>query len=373
MAQVHYVAGGHAPSDEQARKLALLAEHTPGLVRLEVYPNVDVSGEVPSGVVLFMDPAARVDPGAISNELFQVLSVSRVRTKGCTDAHFERADIGAAVAQFAAHPPGALQDAQAWDAELGGRDAFVGAYFQLRPDQRTKDYYIAARGTAPLVVQELKRQIASVSSETERPTYGDLVTDTRWGAAMRSGAYMAQRNVRRAVASVADACNVQVRVCGDVSAHTVDEHYAPPDRAEPDWEQPLHSIASVIVNGRPLVALYNGVAPREHCQTALGDGRFFVCGSPSEGISAFQLASAVALPTSALPGDTGPATASAVAPLAAGLVWEGAQPPARAYHSATDKRFLRCMKECGWDAEEHVQRLVPIAAKLYNPNVRRVK
>jgi hypothetical protein len=367
---LHYVGGGGGGSNE---RLALLAKNTPGLVRLECYPNVDVASEVPSGVVLFMDPNARVDPSLISNELFQVLCVSRVRGSA-DDARFERADIGAAVPQFSAHPPSAAADTQAWDAELGGRDAFVGAYFQLRPDHRTKDYYIAARGTAPLVVQDLKRRL-SVLPEAERPTYGELVGDSQWSAALRNGAHMAQRNVRRAVATLADACGVQVRVCSDVSAHTVDEHYAPPDRAEPEWEQPLHSIASVIVDGRPLVALYNGVAPREHCQL-LGDGRFFVCGNPSEGISVFQLASAAAPATNALPVDTGKQQQQQQQQshaIASGLVWEGAEAPAYAYQSATDKRFLRCMKECGWDAEEHVQKLVPVAAKLYNPNVRRVK
>jgi len=392
-------------SAEQVKKLSLIAEHTPGLVRLECYQNLDIGAEdaAPSGTVLYFEPSAPVDATIISDKLCQVLSVSRITQTPyglakLDDAYFEQRTplIDAAAPQFVEHPAanaafGGVGEERAWDSELGGHGSLAGVYFQIRPDHRTKDYFIAAKGTAPLAVQELKQKLAANAgnaSGVAGVAYGQLVGgDSAWSAQLKQTAHLAQRNVRRTLARVAEEYGVGIRHADDISAYAPDEHYARPQRAEPTWEQSLYSIRSVIRDGKPLVAMYNGVVPREEC-LGLDKGNFFVAAHPYDGISVYQLGESVATAASAaLPGDTGNSgngfAVSAVAAALPGIVWEnmaagnGGSAAVASAIVGTPKpigeRFNSAMKLCGWNAERHVQRLVPVVLKLYNPSITRQK
>lgn len=400
MDKIHCV--GFSPdaltADQRARLVALV-ESSPDMLGLSCFTNLDMTSQedVPSGIAMYFSPSAPVDATLLSDSLFQVMAVSRIiapphGVERLTDAHFTDRDpirgVAGAVEQHPAQPVHAgitdlarQQEQGVWAPEMGGPNSFAGVYCGTRAnDPRQKDYYAVARGTVPLLVQDLKRAIVE-----RAPTYRDLLHGDAWKGTLQNAAYVARRNIERCLANVAESYGVGVVRMDDVGAALAEPHHAPPELAVPEWEQATHSIRATLYDGQPAVVLYNGVVPREDCQL-LQSGSFFVVANPYDGISVFPLSEPTGI--EAVPSDTGrnPARGDASAHIEAikarardgGVTWEQQRDALRLHSDLApdafkpvSAEFRATMKDAGWNPEHHVSRLIPVALKLYNDEMER--
>jgi hypothetical protein len=382
--------------DQVAKISAFVEAHPNGdLLQLRVYPNLDVTSdeEIPNGMIATFAPSAKVDATSIPDNLFQLLAVSKiVETEGTpklTDEFFESKlpVIATAVDQFSPTP---LQlknrhdvsgkELAAWAPELSGSGSFVNVCYELQDDHRTKNYYIAARASLPLMVQELKKKIAA-----DAPTYMELATDADWSRRLQYAEYASKRNVFRAIANTAEACGVEV-VRMDDQIKLADPNHAPPEMAVPEWEQRTHTILATVFEGKPAVQITYGVVPAEDC-LMLHQNSFFVVSSPYDGITVFDVKDhGKIMAAGGIPADTGrkvapeklgASLAEVKSSRAQGITWEKKADAAKHVdlHPEAFKPvgadFKESMKRAGWNPENHTRVLVRVAAKIHNPQLRR--
>lgn len=403
MEKIHASSPNMTLTADQQSKLLAIVESAPSMLGLHYFSNLDASSneEVPTGIAMYFPPDALVDATLISDSMFQVLAVSRVLSppygKTLDDAHFmgKLDEINAALEQ---HPklaangstrhPDTNQDRRVWKSELGGIGSFAGVYFQLRDDHRTKDYYYVAQGTVPLVVRDLKQQI-----NEKAPTFQQLLFGKEWKGAVEHAGYLAQRNAQKNLATLSEVCETGIKRVKDAGAALVNEngdpvhHMAPPERAVPTWQQTTYSIRDTMYQGKPAVAIYNGVVPKQELSALTReDSRYFVVANPVDGLYSFPISSrSVAGNVAGLPADTGrdsprPSGAGGTTPSHLNVVtWE--RPTGLSQKNSLHEDILRAnpltktiktsIKAAGWNAEDHVGLLVPLALKLYNPDIRR--
>jgi hypothetical protein len=331
-------------TDDQRAKVHAVIDAVPvgDLIAVRLFPNLDTRSEedLPSGMQLVMKASAKVDPTLISDNMFQVMAVSKVypdKTRGQDkDTYYEHPERVAAlqqsVQQFSPHVP-----------ELGGPEGLVGVYSRLRENHRDKDHYIVARGTVPILVQNLKKKIGDAPTT---PTYRDLLHKEEWHRAVQNTAQAARRNVFRNIASAAEALEVNVDRIDDLAVLPTDPNYALAEMAVPEWEQATHSID---IGGGVHVVLSYGVVPAQDC-LQLKDGQFFVVGA--EHISVYKLSQHERI-------------SSAMGVPAA----EAAVELATVTTNAAD--FRAGMQHVGWNAVDHVSVLVPLAVKTYDTTLKR--
>lgn len=384
---IEYV--GLAPSslsDESKKRLEAFVEaanRDNKLLGVRVFPNFDVVGEeLPSGVVAIYSPDARVDATLLSDDLFQVMAVTKILPPSTAepDAYFANklTAIQGAVDQTppqdqtvreAIRKPISNKERQPWAPQLGGRGAFAGIYSCVQDgDTRNKDYFLVARATIPDYVNDFKREVA-----VKQPTYRDLI----YGDQVHFGKNVARRNVYRILSNLAEACEVGIVRMDDLLAKLPNPDCAPCEMAVPDWEHMSHSITNVEYNGKPAVAVSYGVVPANEC---LADEHFFVVANPYDGISRFPLSNHEDIKAAiGLPMDTGRKVAPAqlmgaqVPPeRMKGVTWEKST---KQHHPdlhqdafrPLGKEFKLAMRDMGWNPEHHVDRLVPIAIKISSP------
>lgn len=409
MQKIHASSPNVTLTPDQQAKLLAIAESAPDMLGLHYFSNLDTSSneEVPSGIAMYFPPDAHVDATLISDNMFQVLAVSRVLAppygKTLSDAYFtdKLGAINEAIEQHPALPangatrhPDTNQDRRMWKSELGGVGSFVGVYSQLRDDHRTKDYYYVAQGTVPLVVRDLKQQI-----NEKAPTFQELLFGKEWKGVLEHAAYLAQRNVQKNLATISEVCQTSIKRINDVGAALVNErgetvqHLAPPERAVPTWQQTTYSIRDTMYQGKPAVAIYHGVVPKQELSSLTReDSRYFVVANPVDGLYSFPISSrAMAGGVAGLPADTGRTRAEgagstktkprSIAAFGGDgtrvVTWDGRDAKSDTVHddvlhaNPLTKTIKQSVKAAGWNAEEHVGLLVPLALKLYNPNIRR--
>lgn len=355
------------------------------LLGVRVFPNFDAVGEeLPSGVVAIYSPDARVDATLLSDDLFQVMAVTKISSpvpQDQADAYFANKlkAIQGAVDQAppkdqtvreAIRKPGSNKERQPWAPQLGGRGAFAGVYSCVEDgDTRNKDYFLVTRATVPDYVNDLKRDVA-----VKQPTYRDLI----YGDQVHFGKNVARRNVYRILSNLAEACEVGIVRMDDLLAKLPNPDCAPCEMAVPDWEHMSHSITNMEYNGKPAVAVSYGIVPAHEC---LADEHFFVVANAYDGISRFPLTNHEDVKAAiGLPMDTGRKVAPSKLlgePVAAerlkGVTWEGMAPKGTHADLHQDafrplgKEFKLAMREMGWNPEHHVDRLVPIAIKIASP------
>lgn len=353
------------------------------LMGVRVFPNFDAVGEdLPSGLVAIYEPDARVDATLLSDDLFQVMAVSKVPHPPGDDAYFSSklAAIKGAVDQSppanqlvrdAIRKPVSNKERQPWAPQLGGRGAFAGVYSCVQDgDTRNKEYYLVARATLPDFVNDLKRDVA-----VKQPTYRDLI----YGDQLHFGKNVARRNVYRILSNLGEACEVGILRMDDPLAALPNADCAPCEMAVPDWEHMSHSITNMEYNGKPAVAVSYGVVPANEC---LADEHFFVVANPYDGISRFPMSNPEDIKAAiGLPMDTGRKTAPAqlvgqkVAPeRMKGVTWESNSLNSNSHPDLHQdafrplgKEFKLAMREMGWNPEHHVDRLLPIAIKIVSP------
>lgn len=391
--------GFDKPNAKQMEKIkAIIESQAPGdLLAVRLYPNLDVTNEeeMPSGVQLIMNPGAKVDPTLISSSLFQVFAVSKVHSdEALTDDYFASKSLKDAVDQFPAQPLKAdirslktNVEKQAWAPELGGPGSFVGVYSKAKDgDFRNKDYFIAARGTAPLLVKDLRQRIAS--QQPKGVTFRDLLNKDEWRSLLAAGEQGARRNVFRNIANAAEACEVTVQRIDDNAAFLADPNHAPPEMAVPDWEQNTFSIRSGVYNNKPAVLLSYGVVPAQDC-LLMKDQLFFVVANAYDGVAAFKVANHNKIQAAhGLPSDTGrkmayeevPRNEQAYKGRMNGVAWDvpAGQINSSIHadlhvdsHHAIGPLFKQSMMHMGWNATEHVEKLLPLPLKIYNPELKR--
>jgi len=381
---------------EQRKRLnAFVAGHKPGtLMELHVYPNVDTTAEesVPTGMVAHYTPEATVDAGALSDSLFEHLNVVMLTPSETgpaskfDDEFFSRnaRNLPEGVQQFSDAPlEGSMRrvetnkDDRAWEAELGGKNSFVGAYWRYRDDSmRNKDYYLVARSTVPQVVKDYKLAAAQT-----KPTYQDLVSHPEWIRRTGFGINGAERNTNRLLAAAAETFGVQVLRVNDEFSHLESANHDPVEMAVPDWSQKTHSIRQGTLNGRPAIALSYGVVPANECATGTGgtDDQFYVVANPYDGMYAFPISNIAHLRAAGgLPVDTGRTVPVERIPVddatpyrgrTDGVVWEGNNNNADMHPDAfrkVDAAFKASMKNMGWNAEHQAGRMIPVGVMISN-------
>ncbi len=342
-------------------------------------------------MVAIFAPNATVDSTVVGDNMFQLMAVSKIAPfDGAKDEFFESrmSALKNAIDQFSPTPVSSKvrnrktnKEVDVWAPELGGSGSFVGIYSKLQEDHRTKDYFVAARATVPLIVQDLKREI-----QAEKPTYIDLVTGEEWSRKIQYGINVARRNVFRSIANAAEACNVQVTRMDDIFAKLKDASHAPPEMAVPEWEQTTHAILPIAHMGKPAVMFTYGVVPSSEC-LLLKDQHFFVASNPFDGITLFNLTRHEQIESSGgIPADTGrkiapeklSKNANAFVGRTHGIVWDGSS-KSKAEHAdlhidafkPVGAEFKEAMKGMGWSPEDHVGKLVRVAVKIYNPELKR--
>jgi len=390
--------GFDKPNAQQLEKVkAIIESQAPGdLLAVRLFPNLDMTNEeeMPSGMQLIFKPSAKVDPTLISSNLFQVFAVSKIHSEQpLKDEYFASKSLKDAVDQFPAQPLKAdirslktNVEKQAWAPELGGPGSFVGVYSKAKDgDFRNKDYFIAARGTVPLLVKDLRQRIAS---QPQGVTFRDLMNKEEWRNLLGYAEQGARRNVFRTIANAAEACAVNVQRIDDNYAHLADPNHAPPEMAVPDWEQSNFSIRSGTYKNKPAVLVSYGVVPAQDC-LLLKDKLFFVVANPYDGVAAFRVTDHNKIQAAqGLPSDTGRKVAYANVPRneqaykgrMEGVAWDVPAGTINSSvhfdlhpesHHAIGPLFKQSMMHMGWDATDHVEKLVPLPLKIYNPELKR--
>lgn len=363
------------------------------LLGIRVFPNFDAVGEeLPSGMVAIYSPDARVDATLLSDDLFQMMAVTKVHPPANTsnwdgDHYFgqrleaiqssvNQAPPKDQVVREAIRKPISNKETQPWAPQLGGRNAFAGVYSCVQDgDTRKKEHFFAVRATIPDYVADLKREVS-----IKQPIYRDLLYGDAWKDRMHFGKNAARRNVCRILANMGEACNVNVLRMKDLHAHLINADCSPPEMAVPDWEHVSHSISAITYNGKPAMAVSYGVVPAGEC---LVDDHFYVVANPYDGISRFPITNHEDIKAAiGLPMDTGrkatPASlvgSEVPADRLKGVTWETTGP--RGSHAdlhqeafrPLGKEFKMAMRDMGWNPENHVERLVPIAIKITNPEL----
>lgn len=394
-AKIHFMGCTSAAKldSSQRTKLNALVESCPTLLALHVYPNLDCSSDdnIPSGIAMYFPMDTKVDSTIVSDSLFQTMCVSKVLAsphgQELDDEHFVKSAtaIGEAVDQFPKIPvtgdtrhPVTNQDKHQWSPELGGEGSFVGAYYQM-DTHREKAYYLVARGTAPLVVRDIKTLIAE-----DEPTFADLLNEKKYRDVLKNAAYVAHRNVQRNLANVAEALQVSILRTDDIGGKLNDPHESYRERACPQCTLDAYTIRATVYNKSPAAVLYNGVVPVEDLHK-LDDQKYFVVENPNDGIHVVRFSKSSTL--AAVPIDTGrsngpqgavsrPKKSSALkikqSSVNQGIVWENQktlkQHPdlmAGAFQPL-GKDMKLTLRSAGWDPEEPIGVLVCMAAKIYN-------
>lgn len=377
--------------------------HKDGLVGGVAHISLDTTssedGELPRGMVMLYDKAAKLHPSDIPDTLGQYLMVTELlpRPQGYSDAHFHseeaRRALNENIPQFNEDPPSydlrhprTNQDIDAWGPELGQEDGAVGVYKIFEPNGRDARYYLAVRSSIPEVVHKFKQDIArSPEMQDGSMTFGDLMNDKR----LHYVDYMGRRNGYKLMYAA-------MKSLGVAAPHGIDgDHYVPaqtlqlqddatmqPMRADPEHVHAVTTIEPLIQGGHERIAVYNGLAPSHQC----GD-KCFTFISPFDGIVRFNMngnGTGLAMPVvtgrRSLP--NGKSVEDAEQDILkrakqSSIIWEqSAKYPAHPDlhpegHYQVDKQFLRSMQQSGWNREDERDLMVPVLLKISNPALRR--
>jgi hypothetical protein len=327
---------------------------------------------------MYYRPEALVDAGALSDALFERVSVTPILRASAplNDQYFETRvnALNETVPQYSKDGVnGKLRNTETnadmdhWESDLGGTSSMIGIYSELGDDQRTKTYHMVARGTVPAYVADYKRAVASL-----KPTYGDLVTKPEWINRTSYGINAAARNVHRNMAAAAEALGVDITRSDDHHAYASDSTIHVPEMALPEWSQVTHDICADSMGVRPIVKVSHGVVPASSSM----DEKFYVVGSPYDGIYAFPITRINDLmEAGGLPVDTGRYVDRSAIPLdndklystrSKGFVWEGKEKINADLHPDAFRPINKtALKQMGWNPEHHEGRLIPVCVKIY--------
>lgn len=346
------------------------------------FVNLDVTDEeeLPSGVVMIHPADTKLNIDSLKENMFQYLVVCKVRGKVNEEEAMRKLDdLNKAIPQYSVKSPQLKMrfkenndDIERWAPELGEENAFVGLFYSLQPDGRTKDYYIAAKAGVPLACQQLRKYLIE-----KNMTFKDLVNDN----AVSYVKYLAERNAKRLVYNAARVLSLPIQNEIDHSAYIPEEeeHGAKPFRAVPDYIQSIYTIQPIIYAKQDAVGIFNDVTPVSECNRS-GVNHFFVCANPYEGIYMYPMNNNTK--GFGLPANTGKRVVieskkQQVEQRAKnGVIWENKKSDYHpdlepdAFHNV-DNTFESAMEESGWNRQNRRLHLVPVIIKISNPELKR--
>ncbi len=220
--KIKYI-GNVRPTASQLSTLKLIVDSAPEMIALECFSNLDTDSsaeDLPRGIAMYFPPDALVDATLISSDAFETLAVARIL----------HGPYGTKTLDDNALPKG------------------VGAYYKLRDDHRTKDYFLVATGTAHDAVSVLKEKIAMTT-----PTYGQL------SSLIHDAICEAACDAERKLMDMAEQCSVSIQCCPDRSVQRQGINQGYPEKALPTWSQRNFVIESRKYNGQPAICISNGV------------------------------------------------------------------------------------------------------------------
>jgi hypothetical protein len=343
------------------------------------FPNVDFTDEEdrPGGIVTLHNPSDVVHHDAISNNVFSYMVLCP--TKATSDDQFSEKLLQDAIPQFSNLPPDLKklssdkdQDEAIWNAELGSPDAFAGIFKRVGEDMRSTEYFVVAHAGAPIASAQLREYVA----QHPNLTYEELLSSPEYNHCH----YIAERNAQRLAYNVARAFKVPIKWDHDHFAAKEIPDSALPKRADPALSQTMSTIQRVKGG---MIGVFNKVRPIEQCQKVN-----LVYAGPYDGIALFNMKSKST--HIGLPANVGrKATASRKKRTmdwnlkrSRGIIWENkdmknpihADLDPEAFRTIDDS-FLSSMREMGWSESGTNTRhyLVPVAVKIFNPEIRRIK
>jgi hypothetical protein len=337
------------------------------------FPNLDFTDEEdrPGGIVTLHAPSDVVHPDAISNNVFSYMVLCP--TKASSDDQFSEKFLQEAIPQFSNKPPQLKEDG-IWNAELGSPDAFAGVFKRVGEDMRSTEYFVVAHAGAPVASAQLREFV------TQHPnlTYEELLSSPEYNHCH----YIAERNAQRLAYNVARAFKVPIRHVDDHYAATEFSYSGLPKKANPSLTQTMSTIQRVKGG---MIGVFNKVRPIEQCQKVN-----LVYAGPYDGIALFNMKSKsthIGLPANVGRKSGGGAsrkkrTMDWNLKRSRGIIWENkdmknpihADLDPEAFRTIDDS-FLSSMREMGWSESGTNTRhyLVPVAVKIFNPDIRRIK
>jgi len=379
--RIHFVGAmtaDHLTPQQRETLITFVSAQPPtSLVAVKVFPNFSTSREddTPNGMIAYYNPEARVDAGVLPEALFQVMQYVKVPGKS-ESFEVSTENVNAALDQTpqnrfndaVRHRYGSIKnkDRSYWNPEVGGRDGFAGVFKINSEDGRQHDYYVTARGTVPQYVAQFKKMVAE-----KTPTWNDLERSPEWIHHVAFGVDGAKRNAGRAMAQIAEACTMDVCRTDDARAYITNPNIMHPETVIPDATHPTHSIASGHLDGNAVVAIYYDVIPLHDC-IMQKDAPIFVAAGPYDGLYGFPIGKHDKLVIAGgLPASSGRTvtTAESLPRVSSDFVWEGKNARHADLHQEAfrviDKNFRKQMNALGWRTKDMVQRMVPVAVKLY--------
>lgn len=321
--------------------------------------NANDKEDAPAGVVTRHEPKSTVHPDAIPIDALQYLIMVPILGEH-KDEEFDAAKLMEAIPQYAQRNPPAINDERSWNPELGSENSFAGV-FKTNDGSRETKHFICVQASVPTTSKALRTFIA----KNPKMTYEQLVNAPEY----HSAHYVASRNAARIAYNVARALKVPIH-------HMEDSGRNAPQRAVPSFSQTSSTVRAIGSE----VGVFSKVRPVE----SAGSQKFHaVYAGPYDGIALFHMdgkAKGIGLPVTTGYGERKSVNAPVSEKRAKGIVWEGNAKMHPDMHkdsfiAADADQFISAMRGTGWSETgiKSVTRFVPVAVKVFNPELKRMK
>ena len=321
--------------------------------------NANDKEDAPAGVVTRHEPKSTVHPDAIPIDALQYLIMVPILGEH-KDEEFDAAKLMEAIPQYAQRNPPAINDERSWNPELGSENSFAGV-FKTNDGSRETKHFICVQASVPTTSKALRAFIA----KNPKMTYEQLVNAPEY----HSAHYVASRNAARIAYNVARALKVPIH-------HMEDSGRNAPQRAVPSFSQTSSTVRAIGSE----VGVFSKVRPVE----SAGSQKFHaVYAGPYDGIALFHMdgkAKGIGLPVTTGYGERKSVNAPVSEKRAKGIVWEGNAKNHPDMHkdsfiAADADQFISAMRGTGWSETgiKSVTRFVPVAVKVFNPELKRMK
>lgn len=325
--------------------------------------NTNDKEDAPAGVVTRHEPKSTVHPDALPSDTLQYLIMVPILGEHKDEEFEDTSKLMEAIPQYAQRNPPGINDEKSWNAELGSENSFAGV-FKTNDGSRETKHYICVQASVPTTSKALRTFIA----KNPKMTYEQLVNAPEY----HSAHYIASRNAMRIAYNVARAFKVPIHHIEDSTRSGI----SAPQRAVPTFSQTSSTVRAIGSE----IGVFSKVRPVEG---AGAQKHHAVYGGPYDGIALFHMdgkAKGIGLPVTTGYGQRKSVNAPVSEKRAKGIVWEGNAKIHPDMHkdsfiSADSDQFIQAMRATGWSEQgtKSVTRFVPVAVKVFNPELKRMK